>query len=163
MTATEGTDTSSIAVEAATMGLYITIALIATLVATSGYEEHGWGLFGLIWGATLGLSVAHLVAFRIAVGAAEGHGFAEHDSLVSLAQLASSAAVAATASLPIVLLPAEHETEGVMVVLVTLLGLSGYQAGRSARASRGRRLLIAATVASVGSIAAIFKFVLTAH
>jgi hypothetical protein len=52
--------------EAWTMTLYVTICLLAALTALENVVAVPGQVFGLVWGTTIGLALAHLFAFRIA-------------------------------------------------------------------------------------------------
>ena len=52
-----------------TMALYVAICLIAALTALANVTAIPGHIMGLVWGTTVGLAVAHVFAFRIAVTA----------------------------------------------------------------------------------------------
>lgn len=125
--------------EAVTMVLYVSLVLLAelTVLPDRGSGEDFSGISGsqllaVIWGTTIGLAVAHLFAFRLAVRAFGSGRASRADLEVALAQLAGAAAVAVVASIPVILLPDEIEQRSVHVVLAVEIGLVGYLVARVA-------------------------------
>ena len=51
--------------EALTMALYVAICLMASLIVIPESAAEHTRVFGLIWGITLGLALAHWFAFRV--------------------------------------------------------------------------------------------------
>jgi hypothetical protein len=62
--------------EAYTMALYVAICLLAAFTALPGTSTHAH-LTRIIWGATVGLAVAHWFAFRVSARLV-GAGSADH-------------------------------------------------------------------------------------
>src|SRR5262245_21785027 len=114
--------------ESSTMALYVSIILLGALV-TVGKNHTNRELLGLIWGTTIGLTLAHFFAFRIA--SRLHRGFAAHrgDLMIAYSQVAGAAAVAALCSIPVLIFPESSHAEAVRFTLVLLLGVAGYMAG----------------------------------
>jgi hypothetical protein len=84
------------------MGLYITISLLAVLAA----KPHGIAtpaVLTLIWGTTLGLILAHWLAFQLTARLFTGSSLPPHDRITMLAQAAAALGVACLASIPLLL------------------------------------------------------------
>jgi archaellum biogenesis protein FlaJ (TadC family) len=130
--------------EAVTMALYISLSLIAVLVAV----PKGDHVDGVVTATTLllsavGLVLAHHVAFRLSSRLVD-HGLVTPESLRSLgAQMAGALPVAVVASLPPLLLRGSAGTVLSEVLLVGFVAGVGYVAVRQS-ASRGRSILYVA-------------------
>ena len=71
------------------MALYVAVCLLAALIALGEDADHGHvRAFGLVWGTTLGLALAHAFAFRVSARLASGGQFGRSDAQIVLAQLA---------------------------------------------------------------------------
>ncbi|MFP4235558.1 MAG: hypothetical protein ACLFUG_11585 [Nitriliruptoraceae bacterium] len=150
-----------IAREGLTMGLYLTISLLAVLTAKSGDSDDG-AVLTLIWGTTLGLALAHWLAFQLAARLFVGSTLTSHDRLAILAQAAAAVAVASLASLPL-LLGASAATALSRGVLAGLIGLFGYAAVRSNGGSRTRATGYGLAVVVVAVVVAAGKYLLAGH
>jgi len=118
------------------MALYVAICLLAALVVVGDADlEQDGTLFGLIWGTTIGLVVAHLFAFRLAARLVAAGTLRRADAELAAAQLAGSALVAALASVPVVLLEGDAELAVTSAVLAVFIGLVGYLVARRSGAS----------------------------
>ena len=150
--------------EAVTMGFYVAICLLAALSAVQ--EEVDTGpveVLGLVWGTTVGLALAHWFAFRLSarlVGRAE---HAERHAGVALAQIGGAVAVAALATVPILLLPPTAELDVVRVEMALLLAVGGYAVARTEGATRGRSVAYASGVFVLAVAVALVKNVLSHH
>jgi hypothetical protein len=69
--------------EAWTMGLYVTVCLLAGLTALESVVAVPGHVFGLVWGTTVGLALAHLFAFRLAGRLVHDGRFPRSDQIVS--------------------------------------------------------------------------------
>jgi hypothetical protein len=155
---------TELALEASTMALYVSVVLLAALVAledtaTTSARE----MLGLIWGTTLGLALAHYFAFRVASRLVRGTTFHKRDGQIALAQLGGAAIVAALCSIPSVLLRDSTKNGVVRFELAILLGIAGYAAGRSGSATRLRSLATGAIVLVLGVGVALMKNALIGH
>jgi hypothetical protein len=87
------------------MVLYVCLVLTAEFVILSETEGDRATVLGVIWGTTIGLTLAHLFAFDLAQRLfSKGRPEPEHRSAILL-QLMASAAVALVLTIPVALLP----------------------------------------------------------
>jgi hypothetical protein len=153
-----------IGLESSTMVLYVSVVLLAALVAIdTSAEISDTEILGLIWGTTLGLALAHYFAFRVASQLVRGSRFHRRDAELALVQLGSAVAVAVVCTIPVVLMSRRSEYDVVRLELALLLGIAGYAAGRTGGASRPRSLATGAIVLVVGVAVALVKNVLIGH
>lgn len=147
--------------ESITIGLYITISLLAVLSA----KPHGAGTgaaLTLIWGTTLGLVLAHWFAFQLTARLFAGNRLSSHDRLTVVGQVAAAVGVAGLASVPVLL----HADAGAALargVLAGLIGLFAFGAARHNGGSHGRAAVYALIVMAVALAVAIGKYLLTGH
>jgi hypothetical protein len=147
--------------ESITIGLYITISLLAVLSA----KPHGAGTgaaLTLIWGTTLGLVLAHWFAFQLTARLFSGARLSSHDRLTMVGQVAAAVGVAGLASLPVLL----HDAAGPALargVLAGLVGLFAFGAARHHGGSHGRAAIYALAVVTIALAVAIGKYLLTGH
>jgi hypothetical protein len=156
--------------EGTTMVLYVSVVLLAELSALpSGHGAHrtlrgptGWQMVAIVWGTTIGLAVAHLFAFRLAAHSFGGRPRGE-DVKIAAAQLAGAAAVAAFATLPL-LLPSDEAMQRVIpFVLAVLIGVVAYLVARSSGRSRSRSLMFAGAALLLGLLTAVIKSAFAYH
>jgi hypothetical protein len=149
--------------ESSTMALYVSVVLLAELVAIKDAAARGDSeMLGVIWGTTLGLALAHFFAFRVASRLVRGSAFHRRDMQLALAQLSGAAVVAALCTIPVVLLRTPRH-DVVRLELAVLLGIAGYASGRTGGASRPRSLMTGALVLMLGVTVALVKNVLVGH
>jgi hypothetical protein len=147
--------------ESLTMGLYITISLLAVLSA----KPPGGGTSAaltLVWGTTLGLALAHWLAFRLTARLFAGQTLSPHDRAAMAGQAVAALAVAGLASLPLLL----HADAGPALargVLAGLVGLFAFGAARRHGGSRARATLYALVVVAIALAVAVGKYLLTGH
>jgi hypothetical protein len=153
--------------EAVTMVLYVSLVLLAelTVLPARGSGEDFSGISGaqllaVIWGTTIGLAVAHLFAFRLAVRAFGAGRAGGADLEVALAQLAGAAAVALVASIPVILMPDELEQRSVHVVLAVEIGLVGFLVARIAGQRRWSAAMFGLTALLLGMVVVAVKVAL---
>jgi voltage-gated potassium channel Kch len=146
--------------ETYTMALYVSICLLAALAVVSDEREH---LVGLVWGTTIGLSLAHWVAFRAAARVVGGGALGRTDAALAAAQIGGAAAIAVVCTVPVVLLSGEGERDAVRLVLVVFLGVTGYAVARSAGATRARSTIYAVGFAALALVVAVVKNTLAGH
>jgi hypothetical protein len=148
--------------EALTMALYVAICLLAALTVTteSTAHSHAWEL---IWGTTLGLAIAHWFAFQVSARLVAGGAVRAHDGRLAIAQLVGAVAVAALASIPILLFPASVEIDVVEIVLAGFMAVVGYAVARTSGASRGRAIAYAVLLLAAGGLVVVVKIALTSH
>lgn len=150
--------------EASTMALYVSVVLLAALVALEDGATTGDGeMLGLIWGTTIGLALAHYFAFRVASRLVRGTTFHKRDGEIALAQLGGAAFVSALCTIPVLLFPDSSKNDFIRWELAVLLGITGYAAGRTGGASRLRSLATGAVVLVLGVAVAFVKNALVGH
>jgi hypothetical protein len=109
--------------ESVTMALYITISLLAVLAAQPPGDRSVIGVLGIIWGTTLGLSLAHWLAFRLAARLFSGSVLDRHDRVAMAAQGVSAVGVATLASAPLLVADGESALDLSRLVLAGLVGV----------------------------------------
>ncbi len=149
--------------EAYTMALYLAICLLGALIALTPHEESEAQVIAIIWGVTIGLALAHWFAFRVSATLVSDGKVRRHDLNAASAQLAGAAAVAALASIPVVVSPKSAELEAAELTLAAFIGLVGYAVARSGNASRLRSVVYAVIVLTGAVVIAIIKNTLAGH
>ena len=150
--------------EAAAMVLYVSILLLAALVAMP--DDYGTDLhlmLAIIWGTTAGTALAHAFAFQVvALGIASGRFRADDAKEIGL-QVAAAMGVALLSTLVLVIVPGSKDVRWAAFVPAVMIGVGGYYA---ARARTGSRLLALAgtfVILAAGLGLAVFKAVVLAH
>lgn len=148
--------------EAMTMGLYVAVCLLATMLAV---DDHSTGdhplAFGLVWGTTLGLAAAHWFAFRLSAKYVASGTAHRADAELAAAQFLGAAAVAVLATVPILLLPGEVELDVVRLDMAVFITAVGFAVSRSTGASRGRSIAYGFAVLILAFAVALLKNALT--
>jgi hypothetical protein len=142
------------------MGLYSAIVLLAALTAVEGaahVEE-----LAIIWGSTIGLALAHWFSFAVAdrLVADEGHEGGGHPDVL-VVQLFAAAAIAAEATLAVMVLPDEWELDGARLATALSIGIIVYVLGRKGHRSRRASAVIAAVAFVLGVVVAGVKLALS--
>jgi hypothetical protein len=151
-------------VEATTMALYVSIALLAALAATSEANESRRSTLLLIWGTALGLAIAHYVAFRLASALARGRHLGRDDIETAGVQFIGAMTVPLACTVAELALGSDDNAIDVAeFTLAGALGVTGYLAGRTNGASRPRAALLGGVVLVIGFATATVKFFLTRH
>ena len=150
--------------EAFTMAFYVAICVLAALTAVveRDAEAHTSGLL-LIWGTTIGLALAHWLAFRLASRLVTGGAWRRHDVEIVGAQLAGAAVVALLASVPILLLPGDIRFAAARLILAVFVAAAAYAVGRASGAGVARAAAFGIGVAAVAGVIAVVKNVLAGH
>lgn len=155
--------------EAATMALYVAIVVEAALLTLWINQDpgersavHGVHLVALIWGTTIGLTVAHLFAFRLAGRAFVYEGAHSHGRVAG-AQLAGAAVVAALCSIPGLFASDTNDLPFSLWVPELIIGVAGYLTARTSGSSRLWALAIGIGAAALGLLIAVAKNVLAGH
>jgi hypothetical protein len=149
--------------EAWTMGLYVTVCLLAGLTALESVIAVPGRVSALIWGTTIGLALAHLFAFRIAGRLVQDGRLSKSDQIISAMQLAAAAAIALVVSIPVVIAPPASELDWARYTCAGIIGVAGYGVARSADRSRIRAVLFGVGVLGVAVIIAAVKHALGGH
>ena len=146
------------------MALYVAVCLLAALTALGEDARHGHvRAFGLVWGTTIGLALAHAFAFRVSARLFAAGQLGRHDAQIVTAQLAGAASVAAVATVPIVVLDATAEFDAVRAILSFIIGAAGYGVARSGGANRVRSLISGGVVLLLAATIAVLKNILSGH
>lgn len=149
--------------EAWTMGLYVTVCLLAALTALESAITVPGRVLGLLWGTTIGLALAHLFAFRIAGRLVHDGRLPRSDQIVSTVQLAAAAAVALLVSIPVMIASPTSELDWARYVCGGIIGMAGYGVARSAEKGRARAVLFGVGVLALAIIIAVIKHTLADH
>ncbi len=150
--------------EGSAMALYVSVCLLAALIALDEDANQGHvRAFGLIWGTTIGLAVAHAFAFRVSAQVAAGGELDRKDSEIVRAQLAGAAFVGLLCTVPVVLLPSTGEFDVARSVLSAFIAAMGYSVARLNGASRTRSLIFGGVILTVAVAIALLKNVLSGH
>jgi hypothetical protein len=163
MTATQDVDVEA-RKEAYTMALYVAVCLLAALTAMAEQADAAHAdVFKVIWGTTVGLTLAHLFAFRVSARLVAAGTIRRHDAESAAAQLAGALVVAVLATVPVLVLPGPSELDVVRDLLAAFVAAVGYAVARNAGAGRGRAAAYAATILIVAVTIAVLKNVLSGH
>jgi FtsH-binding integral membrane protein len=150
--------------EALTMEIYVAICLLGVLTAIG--EDAGDSqieAFLVVWGTTLGLAIAHAVAFRIAAKMLGAGRITRDEAEELLAQFVGASLVAAVLSIPILLFPATSEFDAARLTLAMLLAVSRYIAARLGGVGRWRSILYGTIVLVTSMLVALLKNYLSSH
>ena len=159
-----GGDDVELRKEASVMALYVAVCLLAALTALGEDADHGHvRAFGLVWGTTIGLALAHAFAFRVSARLFSAGQLGRHDAQIVGAQLAGAAAVAAITTVPVLLFDATAEFDAVRLILGLIIGAAGYGVARGGGAGRVRSLISAGVVVVLAVTIAVVKNVLSGH
>lgn len=150
--------------EAATMGLYVTIVLLATLAFLDERAGDDRGrVLTIVWGEAFGLALAHWFAFRVASRLAS-HGWPDRDAhKLVVAELLGASLAGIAATIPILVLPDTASLDAARISLALLLFAAGFAVARMAGARWLRSLLYGAGVLGVGLAVALIKNTITSH
>jgi hypothetical protein len=129
--------------EGVTMALYISLSLMAVMVARPANTESGdaENPARLLIVTSIGLIFAHAVAFRMSTRLANKGQFSIENIGLLIAQIVGGLAVTIVAATPLLLIGG---ADGVVVselVLLTLIALVGYVSARSIPVSRLRAVV----------------------
>lgn len=147
--------------ESITMGLYITISLLGVLTVQSPGGATT-AVLTVVWGTTIGLALAHWLAFHLTARLFAGAELPSHDRRTMAGQALAAITVAALASVPIVLLGGDGLALA-RTVLAGLVGLFAFGAARRHGGGVGRALLYGFVVTLIATAVALSKYLLTGH
>jgi hypothetical protein len=138
--------------EGVTMALYISLSLLAVMVALDLTGAASASPAAEIFITSLGLLVAHQLAFRISTRLAHGGQLAsEHLELLG-AQLLGGLAVTAVAVLPVLLFEGNAGILVAELLLIAFIAVVGYSAARMVPLGRGRALLYTTGVVALALV-----------
>ena len=119
--------------------------------------------FEIVWGTTVGLALAHWLAFGVSARLVAAGHIRRHDAQAAMAQLLGAAAVALLATVPALIFPASVELDVVEFVLALFIAFVGYAVSRGGGSSRIRSLVYGATLLIVAGLVVIVKIALGGH
>jgi hypothetical protein len=145
--------------EGVTMALYVSITLMAGLVVTGAHTAER-SVMAIVWGTTVGLALAHWLAFVLANRLVDP----ARDRRVVVgelaAQLVGAAAVAVVATAAVLVAPAEYEATAARYAVTAAVGVIVVELTRSYGASWGRSLRAAAVAVALAALVAAVKHAL---
>jgi hypothetical protein len=136
--------------EGVTMALYIALSLLAVMfalpasIAPSDAGTHA----ALLFATSIGLLIAHQLAFRLSARLAHGKLASEHLELLA-AQLVGGLAVTVVAVVPVLLIGGTTALLIAELALISFIAVVGYIAARGIPLSRPRALLYVAGVVAL--------------
>lgn len=139
--------------------LYLALVLLAVLVAvpTESLPPDD-AVVGLLLGSSVGLMLAHWLAFRLAAHLTEERGFAARSAArEAAAQIGGGLAVAALAALPFLLFDGVTALTGALVLLGALPALTGLAIARLRGRSWPSSVLAAAAVLVLAAVVVLVK------
>lgn len=143
------------------MAFYVTVVLIAALIAFD--DERRLPALGLVWGTTVGLTLAHLFAFDLASRLVRGDEVGGHQESLASAQLTGATAVGIVASIPVLLVSDEAVVDAMRFVLSAVLAVAAFAIGKNAGAGTTRSSVFALLVLVSGTTVALVKNLLLGH
>jgi hypothetical protein len=157
------TESALVIRETVTMALYITISLLAVLAAQPHGDRSVVGVLAIIWGTTLGLSLAHWLAFRLTARLFSGTALNRHERVTIAAQGAAALGVATLVSAPLLVAGADSALDLARLLLASLIGLFAFNVARRHGAGRGRAGVYAFVVVAIALAVAAAKNQLSGH
>jgi hypothetical protein len=157
--------------EATTMVLYLSIVLLAQFAALPTGDDPdepvhgpvGWELVAIVWGTTIGLVLAHTIAFRIATHGLSGGRLLRADRMELLVELAGAAFVATLTSIPVLVFGDSTEQQAIPFVLVLIIGGTGYLVERENGRSRTAAVIFGTIALVIALAVAVVKNALAYH
>jgi hypothetical protein len=153
--------------EATVMVLYVSIVLLATLVALpEDFTDHGNAALELIaleWGTAIGLALAHWFAFSVAGALLSGGLPSREDLQVVGAQLGGAAIVALVTMVPILVVGRDSDVTAAAFAPALILGLAGFRVARTGGRSVFAAVFAGVLVLVVGLTVATIKALLAGH
>lgn len=133
--------------EGVTMALYIALSLLAVMFAlpSAFSSEDASSHAAVLFATSIGLLIAHQLAFRLSARLAHGKLASEHLELLA-AQLIGGLAVTLVAVLPVLLIGGQAGLFIAELALLAFISVVGYVAARGIPVSRVRALLYVAGV-----------------
>jgi hypothetical protein len=116
----------------------------------------------VVWGTTLGLALAHWLAFRLTARLFSGSALASEDRMAIVGQALAAVIVAGLASVPLVF-AGEAGPALTRLTLAALIGLFAFGAARRHGGGSWQAVTYAAVVVVIALLVAIGKYLLTGH
>lgn len=147
-------DAPEVLVEGYTMALYISLSLLAVVVAMPDApgDEPPAEFARLILLTVAGLVLAHLVAFRLSARMVHGGRLPENSPEIIGAQAVGGLAVAVIAVVPVLVFGLALGGKVAEVLLLGIVALAGYSVAAQAGVSRTRRIAYVGGVILLTSI-----------
>lgn len=144
--------------EAVTMALYLSLSLLAVLLAvpTSSAATEG-ELVGQVLLTAIGLLVAHLLAFAVSSRLVSSGILDAQARLVGFAQVVGGLAVVALVTAPLLLFDAPTSLRVAQGLMLGLVACVGYLAARQADISRAKALVYVVLVVLSAVVVLILK------
>ena len=144
------------------MALYACVVLTAEF---AGIEEHldVKGLVGVIWGTTVGLTLAHIFAFDVAARLFSDGTLGRDTYLAIALQVIAGAATAAVLTLPFLVMSAEAAIKVAGYMIAGFVGLTGYGVARTAGRSFFGAVSFGVGTLGAAAIVVSIKVVLAGH
>ena len=153
--------------EATVMVLYVSIVLLATLVALpedfADHDNAALELIALEWGTAIGLALAHWFAFSVAGALLSGGLPTREDLQVVGAQLGGAAVVALVTMVPILVAGQDSDVTAAAFAPALILGFAGFRVARSGGRSVLAAIFAGVLVLVVGLTVATIKALLAGH
>jgi hypothetical protein len=128
-------------VEGFTMTLYVSLSLLAVVLAMSSEHASAGENAQLILLTVTGLVLAHLVAFRLSARMVHGGNLPAESPEIVIAQVVGGLVVAVLAAGPVLILGPVLGTTVAELLLLGVVALAGYTVAAKAGMPLGRRLL----------------------
>jgi hypothetical protein len=150
--------------ETTTMALYLAISMLALLAALPhGEDGVTHTVAGTVWGSIAGLTLAHLLAFRLS-GKLLGGGRLDRAELYAMGgQVLAAVGVALLVSVPLWWSSGTQAVAYARLVLVAMIGVSAFGVSVQQSPSRMRALLYAVVVVAISLAVAVIKNRLAGH
>ncbi|MCB1016518.1 MAG: hypothetical protein KDB10_15620 [Acidimicrobiales bacterium] len=152
------------------MAFYVAIVVEAALLALWANEEHraatpihGADLAAVIWGTTVGLALAHLLAFQLAAGGMARGRAGRTDVTLMAAQVAGAAFVALVCTVPVLLGDHEGALHRAIWAPELIIATAGYTSARTSGRGHARSALIGVGAALAALAVALLKNRLLGH
>ena len=161
MTETNTSDSrmdSEVGKEAVTMALYVSLSLLAVLVATATITQDTKGeVARTVFLTACGLLVAHLVAFAVSSRLVSKGNLDEKDRRILVAQVVAGLAVALIATIPTLVLNPDISSQASEFILIAFICLVGYRAARQSGGTKARALVYSAVVLAAAMVVLMVK------
>jgi hypothetical protein len=144
--------------EVTTMVLYVSVVLLATLAAVP-IDELGSDaeVAALLWGAAIGLALAHWFAFHVSAQLYSGGGVSRAEVVSGAAQTGAALAVAFVATLPLLVAKDDVAVAVSVIDLTIVITFIGYTSSRRAGVGHTRALVRAVITVVAGLVVAGIK------
>lgn len=144
--------------EAVTMALYLSLSLLAVILATSPEAtDNGSSLAVTILLTALGLLVAHILAFAVSSRLVSQGQLDEESRRTMSAQVGAGLVVAVGAALPVLILGPDVGLTFTELLLLGFVCAVGYLAARQAGVSKGRAMLYSGVVLVLAVVVLLVK------